>query len=63
MIKLTTLMGNPFHYKRHPDGEIIVYTPDKEGNVQKVLSRFMCKILFEQIFKERQILTHFPYGV
>ena len=34
MNRLNTLTGNPFQYKRHPDGEIIIYIPDREGHVQ-----------------------------
>jgi hypothetical protein len=34
MKELTTLTGNPFQYKRHADGELIVYPPDEKGNVQ-----------------------------
>jgi hypothetical protein len=34
MPNLKTATGTPFSYKRHPDGEVIVYTADEQGHVQ-----------------------------
>ena len=35
MKKLSTLTGRPFQFKEHPDGELIVYPPDRERNLQE----------------------------
>ena len=34
MKRLNTLTGNPFQFKTHPDGELIIYTSDQGENVQ-----------------------------
>ena len=34
MKELATLTGNSFRYKRHTDGELIVYPADEKGNLQ-----------------------------
>lgn len=34
MEALCTLTGRPFQYKRHPDGELIVYPPERDGGLQ-----------------------------
>ncbi|MDI7261764.1 MAG: hypothetical protein QME90_17860 [Thermodesulfobacteriota bacterium] len=35
---LKTLTGHSFQYKKYPDKELIVYPPDKEGNLQEKLA-------------------------
>jgi hypothetical protein len=32
--RLKTVFGSPFEYERHPDGEIIVYTTDRAGQIK-----------------------------
>jgi hypothetical protein len=34
MKELTTLSGSPFRYKTHPDGELVVYPSDGNGDLQ-----------------------------
>ena len=59
MKKLNTLTGNPFQYKRHPDGEIIIYTPDREGNVQNksaiVVTPFTINLVKKAVEGAREI--------
>lgn len=31
---MRTLTGSPFRYKTHPDGELVVYPPDGNGDLQ-----------------------------
>ena len=35
MIRLSTLTGRQFQYKEHPDQELIIYPPDREGTLQE----------------------------
>lgn len=32
--EMRTLTGSPFRYKTHPDGELVVYPPDGNGDLQ-----------------------------
>ncbi len=34
-----------------------------DSYLKEVLSTFLCKIFMSQFFEERQVLTHFSYGV
>ncbi len=72
---LTRLLGLPFKgantiqvKSEHSSCEII----DNQGALEalrsrilntEVLSSFLCKIFIGQFFEERQVLTHFSYGV
>ena len=45
------------------DGVVAIATLGPDGPHMVVLSSFLCKIFMSQFLEERQVLTHFSYGV
>ena len=60
MKRLETLTGHRFQYKEHPDKELIVYPPDKQGGLQEksaiVITPFTQMVVKEGIKSNGEIL-------
>ncbi len=59
MKKLSTLSGRPFQYKIHPDGELIVYISDRNGEPQDrtaiVITPYTINLVSNAIRKHSEI--------
>ena len=55
-----TLSGSQFQYKRHPDGDIIVYTADRNGELQEksaiVITTYTVDLVTNAIEKYKEIV-------
>lgn len=59
MPQLTTFKGRQFSYKKHPDGEIIVYPRASDGGMQNeyalVITPFVIKLVKDAISTQKSI--------
>ena len=57
---MKTLSGNKFQYKQHPDGELIIYASDDDGNLQEksalVITPYTIDLVKRTIRQRGQIL-------
>ncbi len=59
MKKLSTSSGRPFQYKEYPDGDIIVYSSDADGNLQEksaiAITPYTINIIRQAIQRRKEI--------
>ena len=59
MKKLSTLIGHEFQYKETPDGELIIFPADRDGNVQEksaiVITTFTIGLVKDAIKSNKEI--------